>query len=164
MNNKLVILSVLALLVCSCGGGAGKSGKGRTENIPVRVMSVSSVQSTETKSYIGTVEASKSSYLRCRHSGTLVSLNVREGDEVERLYRECRRIWDAGQETDGVCGLPKWHSGDPQGRQVEDRARLRDCRAAKTRTARAHGVARNNESDLLHNFHCRDGHFDIELN
>ena len=83
MNNKLVILSVLALVVCSCGGGSGKSGKGRTENIPVRVMSVSSVQSTETKSYIGTVEASKSSYLRCRHSGTLVSLNVREGDEVK---------------------------------------------------------------------------------
>ncbi len=82
MCSKLVKLAVLAVLVSSCGGGGAKDGSGGAGVIPVRVMTVESVQSSGTKAYIGTVEASKSSYLRCRYSGKLVSLNVGRGDAV----------------------------------------------------------------------------------
>ena len=80
----MTVAATAALLLSSCSGRTVfENRKPRQEDIPVRVMTVESVENTGTKSYVGTASASKSALLSCRYSGRLVSLNVQEGDFVK---------------------------------------------------------------------------------
>ena len=77
------IAAAVVLLVSSCSGRSVFENRSTREAVPVRVMTVESVEGTGTKSYVGTASASKSVLLSCRYPGTLVSLDVQEGDLVE---------------------------------------------------------------------------------
>ena len=74
------------LLLAGCAGGRPDKGAAGAEQSPVTVRAVA-VQSSDnvySSIYIGTVKASKSTVVSCRHAGTLVSLDVVQGQHVDK--------------------------------------------------------------------------------
>lgn len=76
------ILSALCLVaVCSCGR-SDKAARGVTEPVTVRVKTLEKTDNVDSRTYVGTVKASRSAIISCRYSGSLQSLYVRQGDRV----------------------------------------------------------------------------------
>ncbi len=69
-------------MLAGCGGRNQEQAAPRTVN--VQVQEVCSSQNVNSKSYVGTVEPSKSTILSCRYPGTLVNLAVTQGQWVKK--------------------------------------------------------------------------------
>ena len=77
-----MILSA-AVFFSGCGGRrTGDGSAGNAGPVPVKVLVVEQAVNACSVTYVGTVRASKSTVLSCRYPGTLVSLDVRQGQHV----------------------------------------------------------------------------------
>lgn len=72
----------MALLLVSCSGRSPFE-KGKTHDVPVKVIEAGVTENQGVRSYVGTASASRTAFLSCRYPGKLVKLNVAEGDYVE---------------------------------------------------------------------------------
>ena len=78
---------LLALSLACNPGEAGKIIRGESRPaapVTVKVLTLESVQTVATASYVGTVEASRTAVLSALNSGTLTGLTVREGSRVSK--------------------------------------------------------------------------------
>ncbi len=81
MKRNLVIVMAAAVLLSGCGSRNGEQQNApRTVNVQVQVVECS--PNVNSKSYVGTVEPSKSTVLSSRYPGTLVKLAVSQGQRV----------------------------------------------------------------------------------
>lgn len=82
MRRNLVALAVVAVVLTGCGGRNQEQVAPRIVN--VQVQEVCRSQNINSKSYVGSVEPSKSTILSCRYPGTLVNLAVSQGQRVKK--------------------------------------------------------------------------------
>lgn len=87
-NGRIMHLSVAGILsalcslaVCSCGR-SDKAVRNEPEPVTVRVKTLEKTDNVDSRTYVGTVKASRSATISCRYSGSLESLRVRQGDRV----------------------------------------------------------------------------------
>lgn len=79
-----MILSA-AVFFSGCGGRrSGAEDAGKAQPVPVKTLRIEQEQNVSSLTYVGTVRASRSTVLSCRYSGTLASLNVRQGQQVDK--------------------------------------------------------------------------------
>lgn len=80
-----VILSVvMSLTGCAGGQRSGAEDAGKAQPVPVKTLRIEQEQNVSSLTYVGTVRASRSTVLSCRYSGTLASLNVSQGQQVDK--------------------------------------------------------------------------------
>ena len=78
----MLVLSVAALLLPSCGGD--HKDKGRTETAKVAIVTVGGGEYSSDNSYVGTVDGSNATILSFETGGNITRLLVGEGDHVRR--------------------------------------------------------------------------------
>ena len=79
-----LLLPVLFIAGCNRNRSAEYRTAGEREPAAVRVEAVRSVDNVYSDTYIGTVRASRSVVISCRHAGTLASLDVVQGQHVDK--------------------------------------------------------------------------------
>ena len=79
-----LLLPVLFLAGCNRNRSAEYRAAGEREPAAVRVEAVRAVDNVYSDTYIGTVRASRSAVISCRHAGTLASLDVVQGQHVDK--------------------------------------------------------------------------------
>ena len=79
-----LLLPVLFIAGCNRNRSAEYRTAGEREPAAVRVEAVRSVDNVYSDTYIGTVRASRSAVISCRHAGTLASLDVVQGQHVDK--------------------------------------------------------------------------------
>lgn len=85
VRHLLPFAMILSAAVFFSGCGGRRTGDGSAGNagpVPVKVLVVEQAVNACSVTYVGTVRASKSTVLSCRYPGTLVSLDVRQGQHV----------------------------------------------------------------------------------
>ena len=79
-----LLLPVLFIAGCNRNRSAEYRTAGEREPAAVRVEAVRAVDNVYSDTYIGTVRASRSAVISCRHAGTLASLDVVQGQHVDK--------------------------------------------------------------------------------
>lgn len=82
---KLIFVMAVLPVAAGCGSRISGTSESEREPVSVKVLEVSGTEaSAYTLSYVGTAKAARTAVISSRHSGTLVSLNVRQGEKVSK--------------------------------------------------------------------------------
>lgn len=88
MMKRKISTSILALgiaaLLCSCQLARLKRVRVNPQPVTVSVIEAGYRETVKTRNYVGTVESAKEAVVNAQHSGTLQSVDVRQGQKVSR--------------------------------------------------------------------------------